>query len=45
MPVSRVFDTYKSSEELEKFIDRKKNLAEGSIVIAACKDECTSNLS
>ena len=41
--VARVFDTYKSSVEFDKFIEG--DLTEGFIVIAACKDECTKNLS
>ena len=36
------FDTYKSSEKLEYFINEVKD---GDIVIAACKDDCQNNLS
>ena len=39
-----VFDTYESSDSFEEFISGK-NFPKGSIIIAACKDECTSNLS
>lgn len=38
-----VFDTYYSSDVFEKFISH--DIPNGFIVIAACKDECTSNLS
>ena len=37
------FDTHKSSDCFEAFINM--NLAIGSIVVAACKDDCTVNLS
>ena len=40
---SQVFDTYKSSEKFEAFIDKK--IPAGFMVIAACKDDCTTNLS
>ena len=40
---SQVFDTFKSSDALEEFI--KFNVPDGKIVIAACQDECTSELS
>ena len=40
----RVFDTYKTSEEFEKWISTE-NIPAGYIVAAACKDECTANLS
>ena len=39
-----VFDTYKSSDEFEDWIS-KNNVNEGMIVIAACKDDCTTNMS
>ena len=41
--IFHIFDTYKTSEELDQFIDGTD--AEGDIVIAACKDECVSKLS
>ena len=41
---SRVFDTYKSSEDFEKWLETE-DIPEGSIVAAACKDECVTNLS
>lgn len=41
--VAKVFDTYKTSEELDQFIHGAA--AEGDIVIAACKDDCVTNLS
>ena len=37
------FDTYKSSVKLDAFI--AKALPEGHIVVAACKDECFTQLS
>ena len=40
---AQVFDTYKSSEQFDAFIDI--GIPEGHIVIAACKDECATNLS
>ena len=40
---SRVFDTYKSSADFEKFI--LNDVPVDSIVIAACKDDCSKNLS
>ena len=40
---AKVFDTYKTSEELDRFIHGAA--AEGDIVIAACKDDCVTNLS
>ena len=44
---SKVFDTYKSSEELEDFIARYEHNIERpeNILIVACKDECTTGLS
>lgn len=38
-----VFDTYKSSDALNEFILR--GLPVGYIVVAACKDECSTNMS
>ena len=38
-----VFDTYKSSDDLNEFI--LKGLPAGYIVVAACKDECSTNMS
>lgn len=42
--VSKVFDTYMSSDKLEEFID-KQRYPDGYIVVAACKDDCVKNLS
>ena len=39
-----VFDTYKSSEDFDMFI-RDTNIEKGSLVVAACKDDCISALS
>lgn len=41
--VARVFDTYWSSKEIDKFI--QNGVPEGNIVLAACMDECVKNLS
>ena len=41
--VQKCFDTYTSSEDLEKLIDNE--ILDGDFVIAACKDECARNLS
>ena len=40
---AQVFDTYKSSEEFDIFVN--KEIPRGFIIIAACKDECTTSLS
>ena len=40
---TKVFDTYKSSSRFDKFTKRK--LPKGYIVVAACKDECSTKLS
>ena len=40
---AKVFDTYKGSQEFDKFI--RDDILEGFIVVAACKDDCVSNLS
>ena len=40
---ARVFDTYQTSVALEGFI--KKDIPHGFIIVAACKDECVTNLS
>lgn len=40
---AQVFDTYKSSDELDIFL--LKEIPKGYIVIAACKDECVKHLS
>ena len=37
------FDTYRSSQQLETFI--QKNIPEGYIVAIACKDDCATTLS
>ena len=41
--VSKVFDTYKSSKNLEIFIDSQ--ITNGHILVVACQDECTAYLS
>ena len=41
---AKVFDTYKSSTLFEEFI-ASLDIPTGFIILAACKDECTSNLS
>ena len=38
-----VFDTNQSSEALETFIDT--GITEGFIIVAACKDDCVTNMS
>ena len=38
------FDTYKSSQVFERFIDGVV-ISKGSVVIIACKDDCVTNLS
>ena len=45
--LSAVFDTYKSSEVLDQVIKEsiEKGVPDGYIIIAACKDDCTTNLS
>lgn len=40
---TKVFDTYKSSENFDKFICNK--IPKNHIIVAACKDECTNRLS
>lgn len=40
---ARVFDTYQTSEEFEKFIGR--GVQAGKIVVAAAMDDCMTNLS
>lgn len=49
---AQVFDTYKSSQEFETFIYKGDSFItinvtppEGHIVVAACSDDCVSNLS
>ena len=41
---ANVFDTYKSSDKIDSFID-EFNFKRGSIIIGACKDECNRMLS
>lgn len=41
---AQIFDTYRSSEALDKFIDSNK-LPDGIIVAAACQDDCVTKLS
>ena len=41
--MAKVFDTYKSSEGFNKLITH--DIPDGYIIVAACSDECTSNLS
>ena len=40
---AQVFDTYKTSQDLENFISNE--IDNINIVAAACKDDCVSNLS
>ena len=40
---AKVFDTYESSAALNKFI--LEDVPQSYIVVAACKDECSTNLS
>ena len=40
---TKCFDTFKSSEEIDAFV--KQGVPEGRIILAACQDECTKNLS
>lgn len=40
---NQVFDTYISSEQFDRFIE--DDLPEQYIIVAACKDECTTKLS
>ena len=44
LELAQAFDTYKSSTELDLMIDNKA-VVPGHIVIAACKDDCVTNLS
>lgn len=39
----QVFDTYKTSNNFDEFI--MKDIPENYIIVAACSDECISNLS
>ena len=41
--MAKAFDTYKSSVELQKFID--VGVPPRHMIIAACKDDCVTNLS
>ena len=41
--LAQAFDTYKTSEELEDFIEN--DIVVGDIIIAACKDDCVTALS
>ena len=41
---AKVFDTYRTSEGFEEFIGRE-TIPDGYIVVAACKDECSVQLS
>ena len=38
-----VFDTYTKSSRFDSFVD--KPIPEGCVVVAACKDECNTNIS
>ena len=40
-----IFDTYKSSDQFEAFLREQPPIPAGTIVIAACKDDCVTNLS
>ena len=41
--LARVFDTYKKGDSFDEFINRE--IPEGLIVVAACKDDMATNLS
>lgn len=41
---AKAFDTYKSSEGLDKFLDTA-TIPDRHIVITACKDDCVTHLS
>ena len=41
--LAKVFDTYESSDDFDKFID--SGIPKGHIIVAACKDECVKNMS
>ena len=41
--LAKVFDTYKTADGFDDFI--ASDIPEGHIVVAACKDDCASNLS
>lgn len=41
---AKVFDTYESSKSLDKFLSRT-GVPLGYIIVAACSDDCTANLS
>lgn len=43
--VAKVFDTYKDSDGFDTFIKSLKNIPNGSIIVAACEDECITHLS
>ena len=40
---ARVFDTYKTSKELDEFL--LNDITPGDIIVAACKDDCVTKLS
>ena len=42
---SQVFDTYKTSENINSFIKDIKEESKGHIVVVACKDECVTSMS
>ena len=42
---AKAYDTYESSRKLEEFIDSPLARTKGHIVVAACKDECSQQLS
>ena len=42
---AKIFDTFKTSEKFDAFIKNSDNVPYGHIIVAACKDECTKNLS
>ena len=42
--LNKVFDTYKSSKEFERWIDMQDGEYEGSIIAVTCKGECTGGL-
>ena len=43
--VAKVFDTYKDSDAFDTFIETLAKIPVGSIIVAACEDECITHLS
>lgn len=42
---NQVYDTYRSSEKLEAWIEKNEKFAVGQAVVIACKDDCVTRLS